>query len=525
MANTPINVLLFSFVIQCFSSITFSEESYSPYVERSFPSNVYFGDTHLHTNLSLDANANGNKVLGPDEAYRLAKGDTVKAHNGMKVSLRRPLDFIVIADHAFNLGLMMSLDSSDQNLLRTETGKQLHSAYQKIKANPDKSKRIAAIRNFQRGFWNYGVNKAVTEDSYLESVWQQVTAKADRYNEPEIFTAFIGYEWTSPGGSNKYGNLHRVVLFKGNASKANQVLPFSTFDSRNPEDLWRFLEDYEKNTGDRALAIPHNGNVSNGEMFSMTDFQGNPLDKAYAKTRSRWEPLYEVTQYKGDSETHPILSPDDEFSDYETWNSWGGKSMQEIDTLDLIDQKKSEYARSALKFGLNLQAKFGINPFKFGMIGSTDAHTSIAAADENNFWGKLSTSEPQENRLLGPLVKGGKIQNWEMSAAGYAAVWAEKNTREALFNAMMRKETYATTGPRMIVRFFGGWDYNANDAIKPDLARIGYANGVPMGGDLTSGPKGRAPSFLIAAVKDPDGANLDRVQVVKGWQISRRRVT
>ena len=276
------------------------------------------------------------------------------------------------------------------------------------------------------------------------------------------------------------------------------------------------MSDYENKTRGEAIAIPHNGNVANGLMFPLSNIQGKPLSTSYAKTRSRWEPLYEVTQIKGDGEAHPALSPNDEFADYETWNSWDGWTMEGIKTQGWQERKKSEYARSALKLGLGQQVKLGVNPFKFGMIGSTDSHTSLATADENNYWGKLSLYEPSQYRATQPRT-GIVASGWEMASSGYAAVWAEENTREAIFSAMKRKEVYATTGPRMTVRFFGSFDYQSSDAFKPGLAKIGYSKGVPMGGDLTNAPMGKSPNFLIRAVKDPDGANLDRVQVIKGW--------
>ena len=295
-------------------------------------------------------------------------------------------------------------------------------------------------------------------------------------------------------------------------------------DSSDPEDLWAYLHDYEERLGGKALAIPHNGNLSGNSMFALTTVQGKPLDQTYAKTRSRWEPLYEVTQIKGDGETHPLLSPNDEFADYETFR-WGvtqsqpDSKKQSNASTDSKEQTKGSsepqprpihsYARSALKLGLGTEAELAVNPFKFGMVGSTDSHTALATADQNNFWGKMPGNEPSRNRVT---------TGWNYSAAGYAAIWAEDNTREALFAAMRRREVYASTGPRITVRFFGGRDYSAADAARPDLARVGYAKGVPMGGDLTQAPKGKAPSFLIRAVRDPDGANLDRVQVIKGWR-------
>ena len=377
--------------------------------------------------------------------------------------------------------------------------------------------------------------------AFLSSVWNEITENADQHNDPGQFTAFIGYEWSS-----LEFNLHRVVIFDGDAKQTRALLPFTQFDSNRPEDFWAHLARYERDTRGNVIAIPHNGNLSQGHMFMLEDSKGQPFSKTYAETRNRWEPLYEVTQIKGDSEARPNLSPLDTFADYERvsvdvvhsefpedykrkkfltdYDSWVKKKMAKA---DVSWNYQYGYARPALKLGLQQQAKLGVNPFKFGMIGSTDSHTSLATADEDNFWGKLSRIEPYPNRILGswggpgtetdPESKTFYSRAWRLSAAGYAAVWAEENTRESLFAAMKRKEVYASTGPRITVRFFGGWDYQPDDALKPDLARIGYEKGVPMGGDLTSRPDTQSPTFLIRAVKDPDGANLDRVQVIKGW--------
>jgi len=473
------------------------EKTYSPSVAADYPQHVYFGDTHLHTNLSFDAYRRDNQTLklGLADAYQFARGETVRLNNGMAARLHRPLDFLVIADHAENVGVMRGLEQSDPLLLSTEVGKRW---YQKFQAQDDVNTYI----------WKtFGPEPPIVRnEAFRQSIWEEVTANADKYNDPGKFTAFIGFEWTpiitsETGGGNAH--LHRVVLFEDNATRANQVLPFSLYDSQDPEDLWTYLERYEHNTGGKVLAISHNGNLSYGKMFAVEDSKGNPLSKEYAKTRSRWEPLYEATQTKGDSETHPTVSPKDEFADFERWF---GNRKQKID-----EQRIYEYARPALKLGLQQQAKLGINPFKFGMIGSTDGHSAISAVEEDNYLGVLSSLEPGPDRIENPL-------GWKINAAGYAAVWAEENTRESLFAAMKRKEVYATTGPRMTVRFFGGWEYDINDAIRPDLAKIGYSKGVPMGGDLTNAPKGKTPNFLIRAVKDPDGANLDRVQVIKGWR-------
>jgi hypothetical protein len=349
------------------------------------------------------------------------------------------------------------------------------------------------------------------------SAWDRTIAAAEQYNEPGRFTAFIGYEWTSqvPPGQN----LHRVVVYKDGADKASQTVPATTYPpqgSTDPEYLWSMLQAYEDKTGGDLLAIAHNGNLSNGLMFPLTNHvDGNPITREYAKTRAMWEPLYEVTQIKGDGEAHPLLSPNDEFADYGTWDK-GNLNLSEAKSDDMLAH---EYARSALALGLQIEQDLGTNPYKFGMIGSTDSHTSLATADDDNFFGKHSGSEPSPERMEHPFAKFGDtaIYGWETVASGYAAVWATENTREALFDAMARRETYATTGPRMLVRFFGGWDFDEADTVSRQPAVVGYRKGVPMGGDLSEAPRGKSPTFLVAALKDPIGANLDRIQIIKGW--------
>lgn len=497
-----------------FSLLGHTEELYSPGVGNSYPRNVYWGDTHVHTALSFDAFGNH---LGLDEAYRFARGETVMASSGMKVQLQRPLDFLVVADHATYIGIKRGAEIADEALSQTKEGKKLINIFQD---------------NHQKGM-QYILDRAMAPKvsaappfsgmSFTKSIWHKVTETADRYYTPNVFTTFSGFEWSSFGSKyervTSMGNLHRVVIFKDSAEKVNQVLPFSRNHSENPEDLWRYMEEYEKQVQGEVLAIPHNSNLSRGEMFSLVSYNGQPIDKGYSQTRARWEPLIEVTQQKGNSETHPLLSPDDEFADYELWNSWGREAAIERKSANNIKEKKGEYARSALKTGLKQQVKFGVNPFKFGMIGSTDSHTSLSTADDNNYWGKKPDWEPSKERLFTSVSPKelNFIMGQRFAASGYAAIWAEENTRESLFAAMKRKEVYATTGPRIKLRFFGGWDYQTNDALSPDIARIGYNKGVPMGGDLTQAPKEKSPTFLICATKDPDGANLDRVQVIKGW--------
>jgi hypothetical protein len=483
--------------------------SYSPRAGRNYPMEVYWGDTHLHTTYSPDAGLVGNVKLTPADAFQFARGDEVEAHNGMRAKLNQPLDFLVVSDHAEYLGLIPNIRKSDPKLLANEYGRRWHDLFM---SGPDGAYEAALeiVGTIADS------DERIKSPEIKRSVWQYITKTADQYNDPGKFTAFIGYEWTSmPDGGN---NLHRVVIFKDGADQANQVLPFSAFDSENPEDLWAYLEHYEDKTGGEVLALAHNGNVSNGLMFSDKDFNGKRLTRAYAETRARWEPLYEVTQMKGDGETHPFLSPNDEFADYETWDKGNllGNAAKEEWMLQY------EYARSAYRLGLKLADRLGTNPFKFGMIGSTDAHTAFATAEEDNQWGKITLLEPRAERAEHDLIRSTvdpelSTFGWDQAASGYAAVWAEENTREAIFDAMMRRETYATTGSRMVVRFFGGWDFTADDANTRWPAGAGYGKGVPMGGDLSNAPDGATPSFLVAALKDPFSGNLDRIQIIKGW--------
>lgn len=482
---------------------------YSPYPDKTFPNQVYFGDTHLHTSYSTDAGMVGN-IRGPEDAYRLCRGEIITSSHGLKVKLSRPLDFVVVSDHAENLGLAPAIAESNEELLKNEWGKAIHDAIKK--------------GNLTEGFdmWIKQVNlreDKLAGSSLAQTYWGREIAAAEKYNEPGLFTAFIGFEWTSmPGGRN----LHRNVIFRDNGDKAGKIIPMSSYDSVDPEDLWKYLADYEKKTGGQVLAIAHNGNVSNGTMFDdVTLTTKKPIDRDYAKRRMMWEPLYEVTQIKGDGETHPVLSPNDEFADFYTWDT----ATLGADTTT-PQMWPREYARAALKRGLVYEEKLGINPFKFGMIGSTDSHTSIPATEEDSFFGKVSVAEPSANphyrfneTILGRTNPDAskRIYHWEAAASGLAAVWSRENTRESLWDSMARKEVYATTGTRMLVRVFAGWDYKADDLSRSDFAEYGYDNGVPMGGDLTNAPEEKAPTFLVRAVRDADGANLDRVQIIKGW--------
>ncbi len=485
---------------------------YSPYAGGAVPNRVFWGDTHLHTSYSMDAGAFGNR-LGPEEAYQFARGEEVESTTAGPIRLARPLDFLVVADHSDNMGFFPDLLSGDPAIMADPTGKDW---YERIQQGDGVAVALEIIDAFSRGTFPEALMYWPDGKMY-RSTWDKTIDAAEKYNEPGRFTAFIGYEWTSqvPPGQN----LHRVVIYRDGAERARQTVPATTYSpqgSTDPEYLWKLLQAFEDKTGGDVLAIAHNGNLSNGLMFpEINPVTNSPLTEEYARTRARWEPLYEVTQIKGDGEAHPLLSPNDEFADYGTWDK-GNLNLSELKTDDML---RYEYARSALQLGLKLGKKLGTNPFQFGMIGSTDSHTSLATADDDNFFGKHSGSEPSPERMEHPFAEfnGQTIYNWETLASGYAGVWAADNTREALFDAMERRETYATTGPRMLVRFFGGWDFEAHDARTRQPAAVGYRKGVPMGGDLRQAPDGKSPSFLVAALKDPIGANLDRIQIVKGW--------
>ncbi|UCF39097.1 MAG: DUF3604 domain-containing protein [Acidobacteriota bacterium] len=490
-----------------------AQQHYSPYAGRNFPTNVYWGDTHLHTGMSMDAGAFGAR-LDPEDAYRFARGEELTSSTGLKVKLSRPLDFLVVADHSDNMGFFPRLYSGDPALLADPTGKRW---YDLVQAGGQEGVKAATeiIVAFSQGKFPPALASLPGSRDY-RSAWEKVIKAAESYNDPGKFTAFIGYEWTSNTGGN---NLHRVVIYRDGGDRAERLDPFTTLapqGSDNPRDLWKWLQNYEEKTGGQVLAIAHNGNLSNGIMFPIIEsFTGRSVDLEYAQNRAKWEPLYEVTQIKGDGEAHPFLSPNDEFADYETWDQ--GNLDLSVSKAD--DMLQYEYARSALAIGLELEEKLGVNPYKFGMIGSTDSHTGLATAQEDNFFGKHSGSEPGPNRWEHPMAQVGdkKYEGWSMVSSGLAAVWARENTREAIFDAMMQKETYATTGCRMLVRFFGGWDFTAEDAQSRLPGSIGYTKGVPMGRDLPPGPAGKPPSFLVAALKDPLSGNLDRIQIVKVW--------
>lgn len=501
--------------------------SYTPVSSQEEPTQLYWGDTHLHTSYSFDAFMNGNSTADPDTAYRWAKGQpVVHPYNRARVQLDRPLDFLVVADHAELMGVIRAINFEQAEL-------------------PDMSIVDSIERWFAIRYLNSKIeegrgrevfvdllpddpvypgedpvvdpsNKLPTgrfgDTSAMEKIaWNEIVDAAERHNNPGTFTSFVGWEWSSiPTGVN----LHRVVFSPNGGEIAKQYLPYGSDDSQYPEDLWAWLDETSSRTGAEFMAIPHNSNISKGYMFRDLTLKGQEISADYARTRMRWEPVAEITQIKGDSETHPSLSPDDEFADFETYEFHIQKAL----SAQGYTAQPGDFIRSGLKTGLQLAEKVGTNPYQFGVIGSTDSHSGLSSADEDNFWGKMAQDSVPENKRRGGLTTDPRgVTGWNMAAQGLAAVWAEENTRDAIFAAFKRREVYGTTGPRMRVRFFGGWDFSALDDRMNNLAEVGYRDGVPMGGDLVRSAAGGAPQFIIQAVQDPIGVGLDRVQVVKGW--------
>ncbi|MFO1256255.1 MAG: DUF3604 domain-containing protein [Sphingomonadaceae bacterium] len=478
--------------------------------ETAYPEHVYWGDTHLHTANSPDAFGFGNR-LEPEDALRFARGEEVTSSTGIKARLKRPLDFLVIADHSDGFATIKDLYNAPRSLIPHPM---MVRWYDMMHAGPEQSiKAVGEIIDAKAR--NTLPPELVNPDGAAERLhknWMAHIGAVERYNEPGKFTAFLGFEYTLMDGGN---NLHRNVIFRDSGNRVAQFPPLASFGTTKPDELWDYLDTYEAKTGGKALTIPHNSNLSNGLMFMMTDPSGGPMSADYARRRAAREPLVEITQIKGDSESHPFMSPNDEFAGY-------GDAGWELGNLDFSqrttpDMWPGSYVREALKRGLLIQQRTGVNPYKYGVVGSTDSHTGLTTADDDNFFGKHPGQEPSPRRVTQTqgLGRHDERQGWNYMASGYAAVWATSNTRAAIFDAMMRKEVYGTTGPRMVLRFFGGWDFNAGD-FKGDWVKVGYSRGVPMGGDLKA-RKGGAPSFMVSALKDPIGANLDRVQVVKGW--------
>lgn len=471
---------------------------------------LLWGDTHLHTSLSADVYLFGTTDASHEVAYRYARGwPIISPVTRTRVQINRPLDFLVIADHAEMLGTFQRLFDGASDLSDTASGKALVD----IVGEGSREELTAAYGFVLSTLFSSDPDAEIAASDLLNDLhsgerrraaWNEITRTADAYNKPGEFSTFIGWEWSSMKNGS---NLHRVVFTPDSAETAQQFLPFSQFESSDPEDLWRWLDNTQTRTGARFVAIPHNPNISDGRMFPLVRENGEPVGPEYADARMRWEPVAEMTQIKGDSETFPTLSPDDPWNDFERWRF--------ILTPDgrIAAPSEGDYLRSALRRGLELTQQIGVNPYQVGMIGSTDSHTAMSSADEADFAGKGEVDAFPEMRHLPTGI--GASTGRDMSAAGLAAVWAEANTREAIYDAFRRREVYATTGPRMRVRLFAGYDFTANDIVRADFASYGYAKGVPMGGELSASVE--APRFLIVAEKDPDGADLERVQVVKGW--------
>ena len=494
----------------------YDKEIYSPYAGRAFPERPLWGDTHLHTSLSFDAGAFGNR-LDQREAYRLARGQEITSSNGQPVRLARPLDWLAITDHSDGMGFTNDALASSPFITKYEQGFRWSKGF-RAGGQEAVNATLDMIQTFSQGKMDPEMMANYSPGSRrFATLWDQVIDNAEEFNEPGKFTTFIAFEWTS---LIKGANMHRNVIFRDNGDRARQVVPYTTappMGSPDPLDLFRYLENYETKTNGAVMALAHNGNLSNGIMFPVdAQYSGKKIDKFYVEQRARWERMYEITQIKGDGETHPFLSPDDEFADYMTWDI-GNLDLSEAKTDDMLAY---EYTREALKNGLALEAKLGTNPYKFGFTGATDSHTSLSTAEENNFFGKHTGYEPGPERLTHPFMKteNGELFAWQMVASGLTAVWAEENTRTAIFDAMDRKEVYATTGTRIRVRFFGGWNFSDADLKTREPSQRGYDKGVPMGADLPAPPSGaESPSFLVFALRDVVGANLDRIQIVKGW--------
>ena len=452
-----------------------STQGYSPYAGRTYPTQVYWGDQHVHTGWSVDAGGFGT-TLGPEEAIRFARGEEIISSAGNPVKLSHPLDWVVISDHSDMAGSIFSIRDGDPAFMKNPRIKKWHDLMQAGKGKQVASEIIASQSNDR-------IPAEMKNVKFAMNTWRKNTAIMEQYNEPGRFTALIGFEWTcNAGGGN---NLHRNVIYRDGKALADQMVPMTTFDSENPEDLWKWMATYEEKTFGSMLAIPHNGNLSNGRMFEQQKYLGGKLTKEWAEQRARWEPVYEVVQMKGDGEAHPMLSPTDEFADYETWDAANLAGVPKKPEM-----LQYEYAREALKQGLKLEKELGANPFKFGLAGGTDTHTALATAAEENFFGKTASQEPNPDRWkeLFLLTEQVKTYDWQMTAAGWTGVWATENTREALWDAMKRRETYATTGSRILVRFFGGFDFEQADAQLRLPAEAGYEKGVPMGGDLSNAP-------------------------------------
>jgi len=483
---------------------------------------AYFGDLHLHTSNSFDAFIDYGTIVDPDAAYRFARGEAV-TYLGKSVRRRQPLDFVAVTDHGESIGIFNQLQDPNSKVSRSQTGMTLRSLLQHmtrpdgrsdwrlaLKSSPDVVEQFWSFRKYFRG--RLEEQPAELKDEYAPA-WQRYVDAANRNYRPGSFTTFIGYEWASFGDEKPKINLHRNVIFRGSAPP----YPFTVQNSRQPEDLWNWLEKIRKQ-GYEAFAIPHNGNASNGFMYDWLDEKGRPMDREYAALRAANEPLSEIAQLKGTSETHPLLSPDDGLADYEILDFLRGPA----------GRLPGSYLRDALGRGLVLQRKLGINPYKYGFVGGSDVHSGLSTSaaadfpggdDGTNLGGGVPTREQAAITLSGKNPDDPGDYSLKMSPGSLTGVWAESNTRESIFDALLRRETFVTSGTEIKIRFFGGWHFDDQLLRGRNWLKDAYSAGVPMGGDLPARPADvDAPVFLVWAVKDPNAASLDRVQIIKVWE-------
>lgn len=469
---------------------------------------AYFGDTHVHTGWSFDAGLDG-AILTPEDAYRFALGEEVTSNSGIKTRLRRPYDWFLVSDHSDGMGVINEVIDGNPEMMENE----IVAGWNKAFASGEEAQAAAAKSEAVVLQSTGKLPPEVMDPKWMEGAWNKTIDAAEKFNQPGTFTTFTAYEWTVNAGGGD--NLHRNIIYKEGGDKARGILPLTTFETQEPKKLWAWMANYEAKTGDKLLAIPHNGNMSNGRMYEEQQFDGTPMTREWAETRAKYERLMELFQYKGQSEAHPYLSPTDEFANYELWDR--GNLVLKPKTSK--EQWKYEYYREGLKSGMRIAQDLGANPFMYGSNSATDTHTGLSSTDESEFYGKFKTLEPgNKERWNFAILEGNNdvYRGWEMSAAGIMGVWAESNTREAIWEAMYNRETFSTTGPRLKMRFFGGFGLTETD-MADGMARAGYDKGVPMGSVLTGSAATSTPGFLIHVVKDPDGANLDRLQVIKGW--------
>ena len=452
--------------------------------------NAYFGDLHLHTSYSMDAFAFGTRTT-PEYSFKFAMGEPVE-YFGKQYRRLAPLDFLAVTDHAEYLGVVRETTNPNGPFAKSEWYTAMTSTDPKVSGQA-----------FQKLLGSTMVNKPIPEfnnPDLLKPAWEKYAAIPDQYNKPGKFTTFVGFEWTSMPGAQ---NLHRCVIF----ADKGPAMPYTAFESVDPEELWRYLEG-ERKLGLDVIAVPHNGNVSNGLMFSTRDLSGKPLTREYAERRMSNEPLAEIMQAKGQSDTDPALSPNDEFADFEIWKYL-------LDGRGIAKSATGSYLRQAYGVGQELQAKLGVNPFKYGIEAGTDFHSGIDTTEPQNYAGSHGNQDNDPRTVVTATKSVVGEPPTALSSGGLTGVWAEENTRESIFAAFKRKETFGTSGVRIQVRMFAGWNYPGDLTKKPDWVKTAYANGVPMGGDLAA-PLGKGgPTFLLHAVKDPQSGNLDRIQIIK----------